>query len=101
MRHLSLCTALAVIAAAILSPVRAQVPAPPAYPSQGPPPANYGFGNAYQPYPFPASTPEDAYRDGLINRWQLEQLAGPLPPAVQGPTPNGRGGDGGSFDSGR
>jgi RNA polymerase sigma-70 factor, ECF subfamily len=32
-------------------------------------------------YPFAAPTPRDAYRDRLINRWQFEQLEGPLPPA--------------------
>ena len=90
--------ALAAIAANIITPVRAQVPAPGAAPPQWPPAANYGYGNVYQPYPFPAPTPRDAYRDGLINRWQLEQLEGPLPPALQGPSPDGGrgGGRGGS-----
>jgi hypothetical protein len=88
--------ALAVTGALIISPVRAQVPQLAAVPPQGPPPAYYGYGNVYQPYPFPAPTPRDAYREGLINRWQLEQLEGPLPPAMQGPSPDGtRGGDGG------
>jgi hypothetical protein len=40
-------------------------------------------------YRFNAATPEDAYRDGLINRWELEQLEGPTPQAMQGPSPNG------------
>lgn len=44
---------------------------------------------AAQRYPFPSTTPEDAYRNGLINRWQLEQYQGPTPPALQGPSPNG------------
>jgi len=53
-------------------------------------------GSIYQFYPFTAPTPDDAYRDGLINRWELEQLTGPLPQALQGPSVNGsRGGDGG------
>jgi hypothetical protein len=53
-------------------------------------------GGTYKPYPFPAPTPRDAYREGLINRWKLEQLEGPLPAAMQGPSPDGtRGGDGG------
>ena len=87
---------LAVAGAAIISPVRAQVPSPFAASLQQPPAAYYGYGNVYQPYPFPAPTPRDAYRDGLINRWQLEQLEGPLPQALQGPSPDGnRGGDGG------
>ena len=82
--------ALAVTAALFVAPAQAQVTATPAAP---PPPAYYG--NPYQPYTFAAPTPDDAYRDGLINRWELEQLAGPLPQALQGPPANGsRGGDG-------
>ena len=48
-------------------------------------------------YPFPAVTPEDAYRDGLINRFELEHFEGqPLPQALQGPSVDGsRGGGGG------
>src|SRR4051794_23088325 len=99
MRHLPMRIALAVTSALIITPVWAQVPQLAAVPPQGPPPAYYG--STYQGYPILAPTPEDAYRDGTINRWQLEQLTGPLPQALQGPTPNGRGGDGGSFDSGR
>jgi len=101
MRHLLMHAMLAVAGVAMICPVRAQVPQLAAVPPQWPPPANYGYGNVYQPYPFPAPTPEDAYRDGLINRWQLEQLVGPLPEALQGPNPNGsRGGDGGGGDRG-
>src|SRR3954453_21433919 len=99
MRHVSMRIALAVTGALIIAPVRAQVPQLAAVPPQGPPPAY--SGSTYQGYPILAPTPEDAYRDGTINRWQLEQLTGPLPQALQGPTPNGRGGDGGSFDGGR
>src|SRR3954447_24350306 len=95
MRHLSMRVALVVTGALIISPVRAQVPQLAAVPPQELPPAYYGYGNVYHPYPFPAPTPEDAYRDGTINRWQLEQLVGPLPSAIQGPSPNGKGGDGG------
>src|SRR3954453_12362275 len=40
------------------------------------------------PLLFAAPTPQDAYRDGTINRWQFEQLEGPLPPALQGPRPD-------------
>ena len=47
-------------------------------------------------YPFPAVSPEDAYRDGLINRWQLEQYEGPLPQALQGPNPSGNKGSQGN-----
>ena len=56
------------------------------------PPAAY----AAPRYPFPAPTPEDAYRQGLINRLELERLAGPMPQALQGPSVDGsRGGDSG------
>jgi len=57
------------------------------------PPAAYSA----QRYPFPAPTPEDAYRGGLINRWELEQFQGRLQPqALQGPSVDGSkgGGDG-------
>ena len=52
-----------------------------------------GFRNPYN-YHFNAPTPEDAYRDGQINRWQYEQIEGPLPQALQGPSPNGSRGAG-------
>jgi hypothetical protein len=85
---------LAVTAATIISSARAQIPSPAAAPSQWPPVAY--SGGTYQSYPLLAPTPRDAYRDGTINRWQLEQLEGPLPQALQGPSPDGsRGGDGG------
>ncbi len=49
----------------------------------------------YTPQPSPgapqfygALTPEDAYRSGLIDRWQLEHLVGPSPQALQGPGVN-------------
>jgi len=99
MKHLSMRATLAATAVTIFSPVSAQVPPSPVSPSQWPPGTYYS--STYQPYPFPAPTPEDAYRDGIINRWQYEQLVGPLPQAVQGPSPNGnRGGDGGGGDRG-
>jgi hypothetical protein len=86
--------ALAAAMAAIVGPVRAQAPAPAV--AQPPwPPAAYA-GGAYRGYPVSTPTPRDAYRDGTINRWQLEQLEGPLPQALQGPSVDGnRGGDGG------
>jgi hypothetical protein len=84
---------LAVTAATIIGPVQAQVLSPGAAPPQWPPPYS---GSTYQPYPFAAPTPRDAYRDGLINRWELERFEGPTPRALQGPSPDGsRGGDGG------
>jgi hypothetical protein len=93
--------ALAITGAIMISPVWAQVPQVAALP---PPPAysgglnpSYAIQRAIQ-----APTPEDAYRDGTINRWEYERLVGPLPPAFQGPSVDGnRGGDGGSFDGGR
>jgi hypothetical protein len=92
MRHLLMRVTLAVTAATIISPVQAQIASPTAAPPR--PPAAYS-GNSF-PYPFPAPTPEDAYREGVINRWQYEQIVGPLPTAMQGPSPDGsRGGDGG------
>ena len=48
--------ALAAAVATIISPVYAQVPQLAAVPPQGPPPTYYGYGNVYQPYPFPAPT---------------------------------------------
>jgi len=87
---------------AVAAPVLAQAPYP-SYPAQGYPPPAQGYppqvATAYgDPYGWRAisPTPRDAYRDGYINRWQLEQLEGPLPQALQGPSPDGnRGGDGG------
>ena len=92
MRHLFLGAMLAVSAAVIINPVQAQIASPAAFP----PPWPAAYPSSSFPYPFPAPTPEDAYRGGLINRWQYEQLVGPLPPAMQGPSPDGnRGGGGG------
>jgi hypothetical protein len=77
------------IAAAItvISPVCAQVPST----SQ----PQWAAARYPAPYPDPNSyrvtspTPEDAYRQGLINRWELERLVGPTPQAMQGPSPDG------------
>ena len=89
---------LAVTAATIISPVQAQVPGPLAAPPPRPPVA---YSGSSFPYPFPAPTPEDAYKEGLINRWKYEQLEGPLPSAMQGPSPDGsRGGGGGDSRGG-
>src|ERR1044071_472656 len=94
MMHLLTRVALAAVTPAIISPAQAQLASAPVAPPQSPA-AGYS-GSSYQPYPFPAPTPDDAYRDGLINRWEFEQIAGPLPQAFQGPSVNGtRGGDGG------
>jgi hypothetical protein len=83
MRHLLIgVTAVATIA--IIGPVWAQVPPPVTTQATWPPDAY-----AAQRYPFPSTTPEDAYRAGLINRWQLEQYEGPTPQALQGPSVDG------------
>lgn len=69
-------------AAAVTGPAWAQVP-------QSSAPQQPAAAYSAQRYPFPSTTPEDAYRNGLINRWQLEQYQGPTPSALQGPSPNG------------
>ena len=84
MRNLSVGITLAVAVIAI-SPARAQTPAAPqwAWPQQA-------YVGPYQPVPLPnAITPGDAYKQGLINRWELERYEGPTPQALQGPSPNG------------
>jgi hypothetical protein len=88
MKHLSIGVTAAIAIAA--SPVWAQAPilgVPQGYPVTP-------HSDPYR-YRFNALTPDDAYRQGLINRWELEQLQGPTPQALQGPSPNGsRGGVG-------
>ena len=81
----------AAITVATLGPVQAQVAAPQVQQAQWAGPPAYG-------YPLNAATPEDAYRQGLLNRWELEQMTGPLPPAMQGPSVNGEKGDNGGGD---
>ena len=83
MRYFLIGITTAVTLAAI-SPVGAQAP-PPTQP-QGPPAV---YPGPYQRYPFPAVTPTDAYRQGLINRWELEKFEGPRPQALQGPSVDG------------
>jgi len=82
MKPLSMGVAAA-IAVAVISPVGAQAPYPTGAPPQWPT-ATYPDPNAWRSV---APTPWDAYKQGLINRWQYEQLAGPLPQALQGPSP--------------
>jgi hypothetical protein len=79
MKHLVIGVTAAITMAAT-GQVWAQVSPPWPQQAQWAPPATY---------PLNAATPEDAYRQGLINRWQLEQLEGPLPQALQGPNVNG------------
>ena len=81
MRYLSI-GVTAAAALAVIGPAWAQA-LPPGTPQAGPPAAYPGFSWAY---PFPAPTPRDAYRQGLINRYQLEQFEGPTPQALQGPS---------------
>lgn len=85
MKHL-LIGITAAITVAAFGQVWAQVPAPGTQQTQWAPPA---------PYPLNAPTPRDAYRQGLINRWELEQIAGPEPQALQGPSVDGEKGDNG------
>jgi len=77
----------AAISIAVIGQAAAQAPFPGTSPPQRP-------AAGYPDYRFNAPTPEDAYRQGLITRWQLEQIAGPTPQAMQGPSPDGsRGGE--------
>ena len=89
MRYLLIGAAAA--AAVIAGPVRAQAPPPGTYQAQLPQ-AAYPTATPYWRYNAP--TAEDAYREGLINRWQYEQIDGPLPQALQGPSVDGSRGAG-------
>ncbi len=73
----------AAITITAIGPAWAQVPSPGAQQPQRAPPTYPA------PYRFNAPTPSDAYKQGLINRWELEQLEGPTPQALQGPSPDG------------
>ena len=89
----------AAITIAVTSPVRAQVAAPAAQVASSPaqvaapaaqqPLPSAGYPAPYR-YPYPGLAPRDAYRVGLINRWELEQLEGPTTPALQGPSVDGQ-----------
>ena len=59
----------------LIGPAWAQAPSGPAWPAAA--------------YPSAGLPPSDAYKQGLINRWELERLEGPTPQALQGPSPNG------------
>jgi hypothetical protein len=90
-RHLLSGIAVVITLAIIISigPVWAQALLP--VQPQSPPAPSYGYplnAPSYS-YPLNALTPNDAYKQGLINRWELEQLVGPTPPALQGPSPDG------------
>jgi len=83
MKHLFI-GIMAAVSVAAIGQVWAQIHSPVTQQEQWAPPA---------PYPFNAPTPRDAYRQGLINRWELEQLVGPEPQALQGPSVDGERGD--------
>ena len=87
MKHRAIGVTAAMTVAAAIGQVWAQAPSPWQQPQWA----------AAAPYTLNAATPDDAYRQGLINRWELEQLAGPLPQALQGPSVNG---DKGNNDGG-
>jgi hypothetical protein len=87
----------AAAAFAVITPVWAQVPSSGS--SQPPSPAAVSDPYGWQAM---APTPRDAYREGLINRWEFEQIEGPLPQAMQGPSPDGsKGQDGGGSGFGQ
>lgn len=94
MTRLLMAAALVVATGAAAGSVQAQVPQMAAAPQQSVAPPY--SARAYPSYPF-ALTPEDAYRDGLITRWEYERAAGPLPQALLGPpvdSNRAHGGDG-------
>ena len=80
----------AAITIAVIGPVRAQVAPPGAQVAYGAPQAlpPASPATAYR-YPYPGLAPRDAYRVGLINRFELEQVEGPQPQALQGPSVDG------------
>jgi hypothetical protein len=80
MKHFLIGITAAVAAAVLSTGIWAQVLSP--RQPQSPYADAYGYG-------IDALTPEDAYRSHQINRWELEQLTGQLPQALQGPSPNG------------
>ena len=84
MKHGLIAIAGVVTIAAAIGQAGAQLPAPALQQAWAPPVA---YRQAVPPavYPLNAPTPHDAYRQGLINRWEFEGLEGPLPQALQGP----------------
>ena len=91
MKHSLFAIPLAGALASIVNPAAAQVPSQ-SVPAYWPWPQQAYVDN-YYPVPRPpllnAPTPWDAYKQGLINRWELERLEGPTPQAMQGPSPDG------------
>jgi len=82
------------LAGAMVTPAIAQAPSP-AVPVQWPWP-QAASAAAFQRYPLNAPTPDDAYRERQITRWELERIQGPVPQALQGPSTNGQGSEPGS-----
>ena len=88
MRRSLIAVTLAGAVASIVAPARAQAPSPALAPQWPWPQQAYVGTN--QPAPLlNAPTAGDAYKQGLINRWELERLEGPTPQAMQGPSPDG------------
>ena len=88
MRRFLIGITLAGAVASIFTSAQAQAPWPAAAPQQWPWPQQAYVGT--QPAPLlNAPTPGDAYKQGLINRWELGRLEGPTPQALQGPSPDG------------
>ena len=87
-RYLIAVTLAGAVASIIFAPARAQAPSPGIAP-QWPWPQQAYVG-PHQPAPLlTAPTPWEAYKQGLINRWELERIEGPTPQALQGPSPDG------------
>lgn len=87
MRRSLVAVTLAAALASIVNVAWAQAPSP-TVPPQWPWPQQ-AYAGPSQPPAYSALPPWDAYRQGLINRWELEQLQGPIPQAMQGPSPDG------------
>jgi hypothetical protein len=87
-RSLIVVTLAGAVANIIVNPALAQALSPATAPPPWPWPQE-AYAGAYQSYPFPAPTAGDAYKQGLITRWELERFEGPTPQALQGPSPNG------------
>ena len=85
MRYLLIGAAAA--AAVITGPVRAQAQPPGTYQAQLPQAA---YPNRHPLLALQCPDGGGCLSRGLINRWQYEQIDGPLPQALQGPSPNGK-----------
>ena len=79
-----------VVALALIAPAGAQAPPSP----------SRGIFERLSELCARRADPGDAYRQGLISRWELEQLQGPTPQAMQGPSPDGGNAGGGGSRGG-